>query len=79
MKPGPELIVRTHAGARELHEFVAALSDSDLRTVTSGGWTVSAHLAHLACWDRWVDTRWRMFERAGVFDDLPDTIADLRQ
>ena len=78
MEPtGSELVARTKAGVRELREFVAALADDDLQRVVPGGWTIGAQLAHLAFWDRWVDTRWRLFERTGAFDDLPDSIGDL--
>ena len=74
---GAELVERTGAGIERLRASLAVLSEGDLRRTVHGGWTVAAVVAHLAFWDGWVETRWRMFAQAGSFDDLPDTIADL--
>ena len=74
---GSTLRANTNSGVAELQVFLDELEESDLMNVVAAGWTVSAVLAHLAFWDRWVENRWRLFESVGVRDDLPDNLVDL--
>ncbi len=41
------------------------------------GWTVSAALAHIAFWDRWVIARWDQYDRDGAIAPIPDNVLDL--
>ena len=78
MEPNePTLQAKTKGGAADLRSFLSELEEADLTAVVTGGWTVSAVLAHLAFWDRWVVERWDSFQRTGSLDDLPDTIVEL--
>ena len=71
------LVGRTSDGFELLFDALDALDERAFTLELSGGWTVSSVLAHLAFWDRWVETRWDLFEQSGRFDDLPDYILDL--
>lgn len=60
-----------------LRALVDRLTDDDLRRPVEGEWTVSALLAHLAFWDRWVQRRWDHYERDGAIADIPEIVLDL--
>jgi hypothetical protein len=67
----------TTSGLQRLKGVVSSLPANAFVAVLENGWTVSATLAHLAFWDRWVEARWDHFSRAGSFHDLPDDITAL--
>lgn len=71
------LVARTTDGFERLFDFLDAIDQNLFAVPLDGGWTVSAVLAHLAFWDRWVEERWRRYATLGRFDDLPDDIDDL--
>ena len=66
------------ASRRRLESLVRRLSDEDLARSTSGGWTVSALLAHLAFWDQRVLALLRRWKAKGVDESPidPDAIND---
>ena len=72
--------LRNTASRERLRQLLTRLDDAAMRCPTRDGWTVSAVVAHLAFWDRFVLERWLQAERAAelvppVLDDgLPDVI-----
>lgn len=55
---------------RRLEALLTSLTDEELRQTNDDGWTVSALLAHLACWDQrhlYLLRRWR----EGGVDESP--------
>ncbi|MBW3589970.1 MAG: hypothetical protein KY429_11180 [Actinobacteria bacterium] len=72
-----EYIQATRAGLERVRTIVTSLNPDSLRGALENEWTVSSMLAHLAFWDRWVETRWDHFSRTGSFHELPDDITTL--
>lgn len=59
-------IANNDAQRKRLETLVARLSDADLGRSLSHGWTVSAALAHLAFWDRYMMVVLERWEHEGV-------------
>ncbi len=55
---------------QRLGALLATLSDGELRRANADGWTVSALLGHLACWDQRHLYLLRRWQESGV-DDSP--------
>lgn len=72
-------VTRNNANLERLQQLVARLSDDQMNHPIDNGWTVSAVLAHLAFWDRFVLERWIQTERDGklVPPVLDDAVQDL--
>jgi hypothetical protein len=72
-------VARNDAGRERLRQLVARLSDDLMRRRIDDAWTVSAVLAHLAFWDRFVLERWALAEREEnlVPPVLDDAVQDM--
>src|SRR5688500_10893984 len=58
-------IARTTASRERPEEGVGRLRDRHYGRDAGAGWTISALLAHLACWERRTLERLKRWERAG--------------
>ena len=63
------------ASRRRLETLTRELSDEQLRRMNKDGWTVSALLAHLACWDQRHLHLLRRWREGGVDDSPVDSTA----
>lgn len=72
-----DYVEATRAGLERVRSIVTSLNAETLKAVLENEWTVSAMLAHIAFWDRWVEARWDHFSRTGSFHDLPNDITTL--
>jgi hypothetical protein len=71
-------VERNHAAAERLERTLAGIGPIEADAVADGGWTVSALLAHLAFWDRYVLVRWQAREPGALAPlDVPAHVADL--
>lgn len=65
-----------NASSRQrLESLVRGLSKEDFRRATQDGWTVSALLAHLACWDQRHLHLLRRWREGGIDDSPVDSTA----
>jgi hypothetical protein len=72
-----DLLAGTVRSHRRLLAVASVLDENALVRHTVSGWTVAATLTHIAFYDDFVSERWRRYQAAGSFQDLPDDITDL--
>lgn len=71
-------VERNHAAAERLERTLAGIAPDEAGALADGGWTVSALLAHLAFWDRYVLVRWQARQPGALMPlDVPGHVADL--
>lgn len=70
-------IERNRASRQRLDAFLDRATEEMMGRKLANGWTVSAVIAHLAFWDRWVVARWDQYDRDGAIETIPDNVLDL--